>query len=830
MQPFLYLDESLSKAQDPSKQNQPQQPTGGSQPSTAAAPSPSTQQTPGQPQQSKQAAAAPATSGGQKSNIDWNSHYPWDSSKGPPPQNAVQYKKRDGTVGYAVPQGSGGGAAAPEPEPSKVEPSEEETRSHGHYSSMVSDTDSASPGVFSVNPEDYPEDSNPYAHYQIAQHHGKTGYAEGEVGHKRIARERMKNASPEEHQEIAHKLKEMGYHEDAAWHQDRVQQMSYKPPTPGEVDENRDIQDDQAYTPPTPGEMDAKRQPTEDQSYTPPTPGEMDFKREKSPYSVGEEDPKSAGPSDVQTQHAQSYKPPTPAEMDQDRGMPSTSEEAESANKEMKREYEESVQEHQKKLQEHEKKKPEELDVFTEVAPLPTGSDVKDAKAKKEFAQKQREHKKAQLKHKADTQKWKKRLEQLKKQAPEKPEYHDVKELKAQEKEAESKAKEAQKQKAEESQKQKAEEAAKPRTPQTDVEHAQVAGHKADAQKLLDNVQAHLDSGKLSESDREKLERVQSAAQKHAQQSTVPTDEAKELKELQKLAGEHGKKPPEEEGDPGMEENPQERSKKLNLKRIAASASAAGQAAGRAALHGETAGALGGMALNYAGQGVVSAGHSLLDKYQDSKIAKQEAEGRAQAQAAQEAAENSDATDKAPKPKKEGAEQEQASMGKSLPLYLDLHKAVSQTPNVGVTPKKDKRARIEHDSSYATQHSGVASEGIVTPDDPDVGKKWKHDDEDSVQADVDAELDDEYDENKDKASKALMLAKSLNDSLHAEAKRYRATSLEEEFMIDVLGLPADRVMKGLSHITGRNRHLFNEWAHSRLSKSLGSLMRFSYER
>jgi hypothetical protein len=196
-------------------------------------------------------------------------------------------------------------------------------------------------------------------------------------------------------------------------------------------------------------------------------------------------------------------------------------------------------------------------------------------------------------------------------------------------------------------------------------------------------------------------------------------------------------------------------------------------------------------------------------------------------------------TDKKPEDKKpssepsppKGAQVAQSSM-KSLPLYLDLFKAI-QMPNVGHTTPDDRKARIQHDASYAKRPVGIASSDVVTEDDPDKGKRWRSDssEADTVQARVDEELkvkkekEEEEKEDKpvDKSLDPIGFLKSLNLSIQEELSYHLPNSMEALFMIKELEYDPILVSKGQLAITGKDRHRFNEWAHSRLSKSLISL-------
>ncbi len=89
-----------------------------------------------------------------------------------------------------------------------------------------------------------------------------------------------------------------------------------------------------------------------------------------------------------------------------------------------------------------------------------------------------------------------------------------------------------------------------PQPPQTDLDHARVADHKAQAQKLRENIQSHMQGNpNMSNEEKARAERILSELDKHENMDMVPGSAHQgELKELQKLAGEHGKKPFEAEG------------------------------------------------------------------------------------------------------------------------------------------------------------------------------------------------------------------------------------------------------------------------------------------
>jgi len=337
--------------------------------------------------------------------------------------------------------------------------------------------------------------------------------------------------------------------------------------------------------------------------------------------------------------------------------------------------------------------------------------------------------------------------------------------------------------------------------------------HKKAARSMLNDMQAHLDSGEVTDpEDKRHLEATIKVLEKQSSMPGVPgKDDTAKLKLASQIAKQHNVKPPKPEGD----EEPKEqvsKTPKTNYGAVFDAGRAAGERAGHAAATAEGAGDLGASVLSYGTSGAVRGGHRLL-----------------------QGNEKKAATEAAPKkaPAK-GAEVEQSSMKteKSLPLYLDLDilKAVN-APNVGHTTPSESRARIKHESSYAKRPVGVANEGIVTEDDPDEGKEWKHDDADAVETSVDQKLKEkkkDEEETEEETEKALLadpssLLKSLNTEVRSELNKVLPSDMETAFMVDVLQYDPALVSKGQKHIMGRDRHLFNEWMQGRLSKSISSL-------
>jgi hypothetical protein len=321
----------------------------------------------------------------------------------------------------------------------------------------------------------------------------------------------------------------------------------------------------------------------------------------------------------------------------------------------------------------------------------------------------------------------------------------------------------------------------------------------------------------MDDATRTQLEKIADELDKHGEIEDLPTDVQKKILSLgKKLAGPHGKKPKEDKSE---QEANVSKKPPTNYSQMFDSARAAGEQIGGAAASLEAGGGLASTAINYGSSGAVRGGHHLLSGSKDKEAA---------------------AAETAVKAPKKGAEVGQSSMQteKSLGLYInldsDLVKAV-QSPNIGGTTPTESRARIQHESSYAKRPVGVANEGIVTEDDPDKGKQWKHDDKDAVETSVNEKLkaDEEGEEEEEEtteetAEKALgqnpiEFLKSLNTEVRDELNKVRPNDTESLFMIDVLGLDPAVVSKGQAIITGKDRHRFNEWAQDRLTKSIASL-------
>lgn len=158
--------------------------------------------------------------------------------------------------------------------------------------------------------------------------------------------------------------------------------------------------------------------------------------------------------------------------------------------------------------------------------------------------------------------------------------------------------------------------AAAPKPPQTDLDHARVADHQGKARKLRENIESHMSQNpNMSPEDKAKSERILSELDKHENMTMIPgSDHQSELKELEKLSGEHGKQAYEPEDDSsGGDSGPSA----VNMLR-AGSAIGGGIAAAAASPRGQ-AGAITGQLINYGASGASAAGHRLLHDKDEAK-------------------------------------------------------------------------------------------------------------------------------------------------------------------------------------------------------------------
>lgn len=146
-----------------------------------------------------------------------------------------------------------------------------------------------------------------------------------------------------------------------------------------------------------------------------------------------------------------------------------------------------------------------------------------------------------------------------------------------------------------------------------DVEAAKHASHKESVQSMKDNLDAHLEDEDTSELKKQKLQKIRDILDKQGDSAPTPEQES-QLKELQKLAGEHGKTPPKGDKAP-TDKGSSSRGSGFS----GASARALGARLGAASASEEGAGDIGAAGIDYGTSGAVQAGHHLLSSDKKSK-------------------------------------------------------------------------------------------------------------------------------------------------------------------------------------------------------------------
>jgi len=142
-------------------------------------------------------------------------------------------------------------------------------------------------------------------------------------------------------------------------------------------------------------------------------------------------------------------------------------------------------------------------------------------------------------------------------------------------------------------------------------------------------------------------------------------------------------------------------------------------------------------------------------------------------------------------------------------LYLDLNKAV-QVPNVSTGPKSGEQAARAHEDSFNTRSSGVSG-GDPTPDDPDVGKKWRGSNE------------SDEDDKPETTSKAVDILKAFTARLQTEVEKSVPNEREVEYLMDECGYSREEISKGYARIVGHERARFNTWLNARFMHSVSQM-------
>lgn len=159
-----------------------------------------------------------------------------------------------------------------------------------------------------------------------------------------------------------------------------------------------------------------------------------------------------------------------------------------------------------------------------------------------------------------------------------------------------------------------------------------------------------------------------------------------------------------------------------------------------------------------------------------------------------------------------------------MKLYLnDINKAIASTPNVSQDEEDEKQSTLAYDHSYTTVHPGVSGASDL-PDKPDQGKKWKEEGE-TVEDEVESKRKELTQESKqNKVTKATETLNDFNKSMSYHLSILRPNDLEVYFLTEILGYEEEDVYKGLATIRGKDRHRFDQWLCSRLTKSIDDIL------
>lgn len=170
-------------------------------------------------------------------------------------------------------------------------------------------------------------------------------------------------------------------------------------------------------------------------------------------------------------------------------------------------------------------------------------------------------------------------------------------------------------------------------------------------------------------------------------------------------------------------------------------------------------------------------------------------------------------------------------------IYLDLNKA-GGTSTGGTTTKKEGQSIASNAESYAESPSGVAN-ADASYDDPKVGKKWKHSEDDGEELEAARQKRNKQAQDRNlvptpeeagtvkKAfdESANDMVKSLTSGLRSSLGLHQLTNTEVEFLQVIKGYSSEEIQKGGQLIAGKDRKLFSDWLCERVAKSLDGIYR-----
>lgn len=186
-------------------------------------------------------------------------------------------------------------------------------------------------------------------------------------------------------------------------------------------------------------------------------------------------------------------------------------------------------------------------------------------------------------------------------------------------------------------------------------------------------------------------------------------------------------------------------------------------------------------------------------------------------------------------------------------LYLDISKSVDFNkagPGGGAAVGRDstkpgRQVAREYNESFDQSPVGVMG-GDGPADDPDVGPRHRHSEEDSLDSELEEDRqadnklaaerhtirpikkDEEEEEEEEETTKAigtvaLDIAKSLNYRMDQALDQNRLNPVEEQFLLEELGYSKRDIVKGAASISGADRNRFSEWLTDRMQKSISNL-------
>jgi len=163
-------------------------------------------------------------------------------------------------------------------------------------------------------------------------------------------------------------------------------------------------------------------------------------------------------------------------------------------------------------------------------------------------------------------------------------------------------------------------------------------------------------------------------------------------------------------------------------------------------------------------------------------------------------------------------------------LYLDLKKAVGQVPSTATDTVSEREDSRRYKESFSRRSSGVLG-GDASPDDPQVGGKWSHDEALDDELENDRKTDTQIAQERgivgkpeqSKAQEAADMLKSFTFDLQQQVSQIMPNECELEYLTDVCGYTREDVIKGLAKIEGFERAKFNAWLNARFQQSVSRL-------